>query len=570
MSHKFILSLIIILVSVIYGLPNIILVYKFGQEYNPLPISGESPIARDEAFAYAPHVPQILKGNFFLKEAYTAEYANFPTPFLGETTPSLIFAILGLVTGSIEKAFVVADFIFPPIIFLLLYKLSTLFIKNKFFALSIAFLATISRDFIAVIPYPHETLQYLSFVEGQNYLLFLSRAFHPQVTFAIFLFAIIIIIQLLHNPQNKFLLLALGFVFGALFYSYLFHWTYFLLVFLLVLAYFLAKKNRTITRSLVISGLIALIVSSFYIYNSWKFSQLELSEDFVAKTSLHNLPLPLTIIRYGLIALLFLFIVGLKNHQSVILFLALFAGVVISPLSKFLVGQDLETFHYLRRALMPIATISLFITIYYTISNRKLLLSSLTLIIFMITLLLALKTQIIATEKIKDVHKKDKTQEAVFTWLKENTQPDSVIGSLDTNLNSLLPLYTQNYVYFPPTDRTIMTTNEGVDRFLIISNLLGISQVAQKKMLFDKSLLSYLFVYQAYENSRLSAESVKGEMARNRAQELYGLKWQERAKDFRMDYLIIGPNELKIAKPNPRFLTPVTSINEYLIFKYKK
>ena len=76
LKTQLILSSLIILVSFIYGLPNIIMINKLGSDYNPLVISDKSPIARDEAFAYAPFVNYILKGNLFLKEAYVAEYAD--------------------------------------------------------------------------------------------------------------------------------------------------------------------------------------------------------------------------------------------------------------------------------------------------------------------------------------------------------------------------------------------------------------------------------------------------------------------------------------------------------------
>ena len=135
MNKNYILPGFVILVSFFYGLPNIIMTNKLGSDYNPLVISGKSPIARDEAFAYAPFVNYILEGKLFLRDAYVVEYANYPTPFLGETVPSLIFAALAKLTGSVEKAFIAADFIFPPIIFLLFYILISFFIKHKIMTL---------------------------------------------------------------------------------------------------------------------------------------------------------------------------------------------------------------------------------------------------------------------------------------------------------------------------------------------------------------------------------------------------------------------------------------------------
>ena len=563
---RLILSSFIILVSFIYGLPHIIQINKLGSDYNPIVISGKSPIARDEAFAYAPFVNYILKGNLFLQDAYVVEYASYPTPFLGETAPSLIFGVLVKLTGSIEKAFIVADFIFPPIIFLLLYKLSCLFIEHKLFAGSIAFLTVIARDFIAVIPYPHETLQYLTFAEGQNYLLFFSRAFHPQLTFILFIAAVLLMIKLLKNPTNKLTTLALGLIFGILFYSYVFHWTYFLLTFLFVVTYSFMKKDLRATRALVLSGAIGILLGAFYLYNSWQFSQLNFASDFITKTSLHNLPLPLTLLRYLAITLFFLAVVKLKNYQSAVLCLLLLSGVVISPLSKLVIGQDLETFHYLRRALMPIATIAFFVITYYFIRQKKNLLSIISIVIFSAALFLGLRTQIIATEKIQAVHQRDKTQEAVFNWLRQNTSKDSVVGSFDTTFSSLLPVYTENYVYFPPTDRTITPTAEGVERYAILANVLGIDTNWQKKNL--DNIISYLFVYQAYnDQNKLDLNSPKRHQAELQIDFIAKSSLEKEIKKYKLDYIVVTPDDLEIVRPNPDFLKAVVSINDYIIFK---
>ena len=80
MKIKILLALAIILTALIYGLPNIILIRKLGADYNPLVISGNSPIARDEAFAYAQFVAYVNRGNIFLGDTYVKEYQNFPSP----------------------------------------------------------------------------------------------------------------------------------------------------------------------------------------------------------------------------------------------------------------------------------------------------------------------------------------------------------------------------------------------------------------------------------------------------------------------------------------------------------
>ena len=563
---RVIVSFLVILVSFFYGLPNIIMTNKLGPDYNPLVISQKSPIARDEAFAYAPFVNYILEGKLFLRDAYVVEYANYPTPFLGETVPSLIFAALAKLTGSVEKAFIAADFIFPPIIFLLFYILISFFIKHKLFAVSVAFLTVIARDFIAIIPYPHETFQYLTFAEGQNYLLYFSRAFHPQMTFIFFTIAVILLIKTLKVPTSKPTVLFFGLIFGLLFYSYVFYWTYILLAVSFAFLHSLVRKNFQIVRSLTVSGLIASLLGSFYFYNPWQFSQLTIADDFIRKTSLHSLSLPPTLFRYLIVTFLFATIVKLRSHESRVLFFVLLAGISISPLSRFIIGQDLETFHYLRRALMPLATIALFVTIYYLLRSRKTLILLSSLFIFFIFLFLGLRTQVIATEKILSAHQRNRSQEAVFNWLVTNTPKGSTVGSLDTTFSSLLPVYTKNYVYFPPTDRTIMPTAEGVERYATLANLLGIDVTWQKDNL--DNILSYLFVYQAYNDlNNLDLNSPKRHQAEAQIDKIARNNIEKEIEKFKLDYVVVTPDHLSIVHPNLKFTKPLTSIDEFVIFQ---
>lgn len=555
------------MVSAIYGLPNIILASKIKEDYKPLVVASGSPTARDEAFAYAPFVNFVNRGNLILKDTYSKEYASYSTPFTGETVPAIVFALISQLTGSIDQAFIVGDFIFPAIIFLLCYFLMKLFVKNSFYAASAAFIATVARDFIAVIPYPHETLQYLTVAENRNHFLYLSRAFHPQITLVFFMGAVISLIQLVKSPKSLKLQITLGLLTGILFYSYIFHWTYFVVVLGLTGIYLLLSKNFLAIRSLIISGFIALTIGSYYFYSIYNFYNLSFAQDFIDKSALHDLPLPITLARYMIIALLFAFLIKLKNYKSTIFFLVLLSGVMTPLISRFLIGQDLETFHYLRRALMPFATLALFIILYRYLKPQLLKRTFCILIIFY-ALFLGIKTQIVTSNNVASFHIVNRDQEAVFAWLKSNSPKNSVVGSLNTDFNSLIPIYTHNYVYFPPTDRTIMPTYEGVERFIVLSNLLGIETSVQKEIL--KKDLSYMFVYQAYVNNRLDVNSPKKVEAEDKIENLSDGNWHELIDNYNLDYIVVTPSEISNIHMKKENLHFVHSISNYLIFKPSK
>lgn len=564
--NKIILSIFIILVSLIYGLPHIILFAKLGNDYQPLVINKESPIARDETYAYAPQVKHILEGNISVGEVYVREYQNLPTPFFGETLPSWLMAVLASITGSIPSAFIVADFIFPPIIFLLLLAIARIFIKNFFFAASIAFLTVIARDFITVIPYPHSIYQYLTVAEHRNQFLYFSRAFHPQVTFVVFAVAFITLFNLLKSPESIKMRFIHGVTFGLLFYSYVFYWTYFIVFFATVVVLNFLKRDVICIKALSGSAVIAFFISIPYFVNMYNFYQLDIASDFVAKSSLAYLDLPPTLFRYLIIILAFWMITRLKGEKFFFLTIFLISGLAIPVISKIVIGKDLETFHYLRRAMMPFATIALFVIVYLLISKSKFVINLTATVILLLAVWIGFKTQIVAANTVAKYHILDEDLKAVFAWLNQNTEKNSTVGSMDTFFNRYLPVYTHNKVYFPSTDRTVMTTTEGVKRYSVLANLLGINVVWQKQNL--DNTLSYMFIYQAYtEGVGLDFNSPKRYEAERLIDQVSANNWQNLVNVYNLDYIVMMPPELSLVFPDSKYFVPVTSISEYVIFK---
>src|SRR3972149_8388799 len=232
-KDQILLALLIVLVTVIYGLPHLILFSKLGKNYTPFSLSPNSPSATDETYGYAGFANYIRNGHFFLKDAYVKEYSNLPTPLLADNVPSAILAGLSFLTGSLGNAFIVSDFIFPPILFLIIYLFLRNYLGNIYYRLAASFLIVTARDLITLIPYPISTFKYLTAASHQEELLFLSRTPHPQISL-IFLFAgVWALYKLLSKPDHKRFIFLTGLFCGLLFYTYMFYFTFFSLFFLL-------------------------------------------------------------------------------------------------------------------------------------------------------------------------------------------------------------------------------------------------------------------------------------------------------------------------------------------------
>ncbi|GEM_PF-5256705 len=567
-KQRLLIAIFTLLVSLVYGLPHILMTIKLGSNYNPLVISASSPIASDKTYAYAPLVNHILKGNLHLGEIYAYEYKNFPTPFFGETAPALVFAFLSKITDSIPHAFIAGDFIFPPIIFLMFYFFIKSFAKNDIFSLSAAFFIVVSKDFIAVIPYPRAILNYLTFSDT-NYFLYFSRAFHPQLTFIFLFFAVLLLLSVLKDPANKLKILALGISFGVLFYSYLFYWTYFLFFFFFLTTFYLLTKQTKIVKALIFSGLIAFFLSLPYVINFIHFREAAYAQDFTYKVTNQLGQFPLAGLRYALIPVIIFIFIKKKDYKfnSLIIFLA--TGILMPEITRFALGRDIETLHYARRALMPFATAAIFIIVYHLISRKELILRVVVTITLALSIFIALGTQIAATGNVQSVQKVDLAQNQLFQWLLINTPKDSVVASLDQTLNQIIPIYTYNKVYYPPGLRTIMPTNEELDRYIILSSLLGVDPATQKKNLDTN--LQYIFYFQSYRPSgqtyELDLNSVKRTMSENRIDQLFGEGWIKILPNYKLDYIIVSPSQIPAASPNLKFITPITSVAGSLIFK---
>ena len=215
-----ILTLAIVYISIIYGLPHLILSAKFQGQYTPFTLSVHSGVATDETYGYAGFANIVNRGYLILKDRYVYEYSNYPTPLLADNIPSLILGFLAQLSGSVEKAFIISDFIFPPIVFLLVFIFTSYYIRNFLFALATSLVVTFARDFITVIPFPLATFSF--FKNNGNEFLYLFRTPHPQISVVFLLISLILLYKLLNKRVGAGLLLAAGLNFGLLFYVYFF------------------------------------------------------------------------------------------------------------------------------------------------------------------------------------------------------------------------------------------------------------------------------------------------------------------------------------------------------------
>ena len=82
-------------------------------------------------------------------------------------------------------------------------------------------------------------------------------------------------------------------------------------------------------------------------------------------------------------------------------------------------------------------------------------------------------------------------------YLNTVIKKDDVIGAFDKSTNTYVSLYTKGSIFLPQADRTIMPTWEGMDRYITLSDLLGISKKNQKAELN----LAFIYYYKSFNKN---------------------------------------------------------------------
>mgnify|MGYP001617082769 CR=1 FL=1 len=234
MRHKVAIALSIA-VGLLYGAHHIVLSRHFAaqnQSYHPLVVN------EDEALFTGPKAHAAEMGEIIVGDFNTYEYKDtriYVLPFLSP----LIMGNLARLTGSIERAFIVGDFLFPPIIFLLFYILLSLLlnletvspygdtVSKRLIALFGATLFIFIPQFLLamppVLPYLQATMLTLA-AKGSS--LYFSRVEDPQLTMPLYLAALVLFLLIFQGRKEKWIVPLAGIFYGLLFYSYFYYWMY--------------------------------------------------------------------------------------------------------------------------------------------------------------------------------------------------------------------------------------------------------------------------------------------------------------------------------------------------------
>lgn len=397
--HKTALMLCIA-VSAVYGLHHLVLLraaHIQGVQYHPLVVN------EDEAMftapkAHAAHMGEIVVGDFNV-----AEYKDtrlYVLPFLSP----LIMGNLARMTGSIETAFIVGDFVFPPIIFLLFYIFLLLLSGRRVLAIFGATLFIFLPQFLLavppVIPYLQATILSLA-AKGSS--LYFSRVEDPQLTMPLYLAALIFFLLIFQGRREKWIVALGGIFYGLLFYSYFYYWMYVSMALALGIA-LVWRPMPDVRKRLMLAMALGLLISVPHWINASLVAGLPQYPDLFDRLrpevgralNLQTLP-SFAYILHGALAAAAWFLLW-KKEPAHALFLASFLLPVYAAYNiQIITGFNVHPDHWFKAAL-PIVNAAMLLIAYHAIRQYGSRLTPRMLIVPWIALSALLVFKIIHTE----------------------------------------------------------------------------------------------------------------------------------------------------------------------------
>ena len=228
--------LLAVAVSLLFGLPHLIMwgtLHASGRPYSPVAVDHVTALTYDETTYYAPRVRDFYDGHPYTADPAGWEYKR-GTEFLGvgSLPPLLLSPLLRLGHGNVGAVFALCDFLLPPLLFLLLLLLCRA-LGVPFWAATAGALLLLTADDQLTLPFRWLAHPQWSVLRDSLHLtasyrpVEYSRLTIPQLGYAFVVLTILGLHQTAHHPRLRtgvWTALALG----ALFYTYVFFWTWIL------------------------------------------------------------------------------------------------------------------------------------------------------------------------------------------------------------------------------------------------------------------------------------------------------------------------------------------------------
>ncbi|MFZ0661351.1 MAG: hypothetical protein WAM66_01550 [Acidobacteriaceae bacterium] len=470
------------------------------RDYSPFSARSNSPTTSDETGFYAAEVNYTYRQHRLANDTDAFEHRNQPMPYsLLPTEAEVVFARL---FHSVGAAQILCYFLFPAITAWLLIGVFLQLDASLPLAALLALLTLVASFSLRTLDNGARDLLAHGLHSGFIETLPASRNPNPNMTFPLFLGALLALIAALRRRSNGFALLA-GVLGGLLFYSYVFY-AIACSAAVAVLVLVALLRGRTSTRpasagpTLVGPSLVALLVTICMAvpFLLWVRAAKRAGGYFYRMNRMgmvySHLPSPQELklsAVYGSVLLLLwiLWRYVLPKSRSagdrgrsfagsaVLVFGCAVAGGILGMNMQLVSGFNLQAeSHFPHMILQPaMVLLCLVISLAATVKIREKRSALWAAALFLIFFAVCASVQVEAAVNSAPLHRVDPSQQALFHWLNRNTQRGDVVATTSLELTFDMPVFSQDYTLMVEGSRTSASNSEILERYLLAEALTG-------------------------------------------------------------------------------------------------
>ena len=519
MSKRLKANYSVLLVALTCGLifvsPHFFTQILLGDEpYTPL-VAGDVNFYTIEETMYASNIRDVYDGHLIVTDSQIYENKNKSNIL----TPWFTYLTLGLMTkltGSVGNTFIISDFLFPALTFLVVYFIVNRVTHNHLVSI-LGGLGVLLISYAFALQSPAFYTQNLIPFNFSRLPYYIGRLPFTEFTFLVFALAILFVYLAIETGKKRFVLLA-GLLGGLQFYTYVFNAIGMSLGLSLLFLLFLIRREFRNLKIILAIGLLAMVIGSQYILETINIRQSADYSEFLLKVGTdYGRINPLYLLRtlfYGALILPYLI---LKDKKMVLTILLLFYSIGLIGLNlQLILGYNIQPRHYWFAILEPIGMILItiyFYEIFYAKNVVKIFSTGLinkfigivqrnfkpiTVVLILGLILHGTLMHISYAFTTYQDFTLSKSKLELFQWLDENTARDDVVMTLDIENNILLPVYTYNNIFLPNALISTSPVNETIERILISYKLFDVSSSYLEKLLeneyINTSIRGYISV----------------------------------------------------------------------------
>ena len=522
-------------------------------------------------------------GNPYIKEHSISGLNNYYyliEYFLGYTAK--IFHL------TIANLFTLSTFVFPVIIFLIVYFFVFQLTRQKYDSLLAAILVLLGNEMMSLNPMT--ILRNIMWRGDLNEFLTYSRPVNPQISSVFFFIALYAVFKVYTNPRSRTAVILCGLAIGVTAYLYFYFWAFALMLCGLLLISGLFKRDNKMFVSFLTTSVISLVVASPFLLKMFG-ALISVSGELAARSGVvrsyvvsHQFIFEKIII-FPILIFIGYFIYrykfgdkrdlgGMPNRYIFLFFLLLTAFVASNQ--QVLTGKLIQQHHFHFFTNIPVFLIVIAIVI--SDFARKYFhkaAGAISIVLIIIVMSHAIGIQASSYKFLQPSYAYFQNYAAIFTWLNKNAAQNSVVAANDT-LSEMTPIYTADYVYSATHAAVYPLPAERLSHNYFISlRLRGVKENEAKGYFYNKKIRDevgmYIFGGQQWRD-RCGSYGCFPDMMLDVIIEQYIIflknPVEQNFKQYKIDYFVWDKNrEPEWRVGELKFLKPVFEYQNIVIYR---